>query len=180
VRFRQSRALGIPSAGRLVAGVQLPAWGRHYVTWDPILRRSPSRGWRRHGTDDLVRLLLRIQRSYGAANPDVRPLLIGDLSRPQGGDFGRRYGIIGHSTHQNGLDADIYYPRRDRRLIVPESVDKVDLRLAQRLVDIVVALGAQTVLIGPGTGLKGPPGVVEPYPGHDNHLHLRIANPEGG
>jgi len=160
-----------------VAGVQLPATGAHYVTWDPILRRSPSRGWRRHGTDNLVRLLLAVQRRYGDSEPGARPLLIGDLSRPRGGDFGTRYGIIGHSTHQNGLDADIYYPRRDRRLTVPETVGKVDLRLSQRLLDLLVAAGAQTVLVGPNTGLKGPAGVVKPYPNHDNHMHVRIANP---
>ena len=94
-------------------------------------------------------------------------MLVGELSRPRGGDFGP----------QNGLDADVYYPRRDRRQAVPRTVAQVDRRLAQRLVDLFVAAGAQTVLVGPNVGLRGPPGVVKPFVGHDNHLHVRIANP---
>jgi murein endopeptidase len=177
VRYRDSVAVGAPSAGRLVRGVRLPAAGRHFETWDPILRRSPNRGWRRNGTDDLVRLLLRVARRYAAAEPDAPPMLIGDLSRPRGGDFGVRYGIVGHSTHQNGLDADVYYPRLDRRRRVPGAPAQVDQRLSQRLVDLFVAAGAQTILVGPNLSLTGPRAVVKPFPNHDNHLHVRIANP---
>ena len=50
------------------------------------------------------------------------PMLVGDLSRPRGGEFGRRFGALGHSSHQNGLDADVYYPRRDRRPAPPRTV----------------------------------------------------------
>jgi murein endopeptidase len=177
VRYRDSRAIGAPHAGSLVNGTRLPARGRHFATWDPILRRSPNRRWRRHGTDDLVRLLIGVQRAYSRREPGELPMLIGDLSRPQGGDFGIRYGIVGHSTHQNGLDADVYYPRKDRRLRVPRTVAQVDRRLAQRLVDLFVAAGAEKVLVGPNLALTGPSGVVVPYPNHDNHLHVRIRNP---
>ncbi len=38
---------------------------------------------------------------------------IGDLSRPNGGVFDERFGGRGHASHQNGLDVDVYYPRRD-------------------------------------------------------------------
>lgn len=41
-----------------------------------------------------------------------------------------------------------------------------------------MAAGAQTVLVGPNVALRGPPGVVKPFPSHDNHLHVRIRNPE--
>ena len=177
VRYRDSRAIGLPHAGSLVDGTRLPARGRHFATWDPILRRSPNRLWRRYGTDDLVRLLIGVQRAYARREPGELPMLIGDLSRPQGGDFGIKYGIVGHSTHQNGLDADVYYPRTDRRLSVPRTVAKVDRRLAQRLVDLFVAAGAEKVLVGPNLGLRGPSAVVVPYPNHDNHLHVRIPNP---
>ena len=50
--------------------------------------------------------------------------------------------------------------------------------MAQRLVDLFVAAGAKTVLVGPNLPLKGPRDVVKPWPNHDNHLHVRIANPE--
>lgn len=47
LRWRRSAAVGLPHAGRPEAGVALPAEGRHFATWDPVLRRSPNRGWRR-------------------------------------------------------------------------------------------------------------------------------------
>jgi hypothetical protein len=174
IRWRRSEALGLPQAGRLVRGVQLPAEGAHFFTWDPIRRRSPNRAWRRWGTDDLVRTTLRVVRAYAAAHPSAPRVGIGDLSRPHGGDFGAAFGAIGHATHQNGLDVDVYYPLRSGAERAPLSVDEVDLGLAQDLVDRFVRAGAVKVYVGPNTGLTGPPGVVEAIPLHDNHLHARV------
>ncbi|MCA1675531.1 MAG: penicillin-insensitive murein endopeptidase [Actinobacteria bacterium] len=178
VRRRPSRALGLPSAGALVRGVLLPARGRHFATWDPVLRRSPNRPWRRFGTDALIRVVLGIARDYSAAHPRALPALVGDLSRPRGGDFGRRFGPIGHSTHQNGLDVDVYYPRLDRLPRPPTIPAQVDRALAQDLVDLFVRAGATLVLVGPNVRLSGPENVVKPFPNHDNHLHVRIPNPD--
>jgi len=174
VRWRVSQALGSPSAGRLVAGVRLPAEGPHHFTWDPLEHRSPSPGWRRVGTDGLVRLTLRVIREYAADHPNAPRVGIGDLSRPRGGDFGPRFGGPGHVSHQNGLDVDIYYPRKDRRERPPLRASQADLRLTQDLVDRFVAAGAQAVFVGPHTGLVGPAGVVRVLPHHDNHLHVRL------
>jgi hypothetical protein len=174
IGWRRSTAVGLPWAGRLLNGVRLPARGRHFRTWDPVLKRSPGRPWRRFGTDRLVRVILRAAASYRRARPTAPPVLVGDLSRPHGGDFGPHFGSIGHMTHQNGLDVDVYYPRRDRRQAAARRVDQVDLRLAQALVDHFVAAGAATVLVGPNTGLGGPPAHVKPFPNHDDHLHARI------
>ncbi len=174
IAWRNSRALGLPYAGRLVRGVRLPARGTTFVTWDPVRRRTPNRPWRRHGTDRLVRMVLRVARGYAAEHPRGPRLVIGDLSRPHGGDFGPRYGGIGHSTHQNGLDADVYLPRRDGRERAPRRVAQVDRARAQELLDRFVRAGASVVLVGPHTGLKGPAGVVKPWPNHDDHLHVRI------
>lgn len=179
VRWRASRAEGLPEAGTLVRGVRLPAIGRHFRTWDPIVKRRPSRGWRRNATRQAIRMILRVARRFAAAEPDAQPMLVGDLSRPRGGDFGPEFGFIGHATHQNGLDIDVYYPRRDRRLRPPLTVAQVDRALAQRLVTLFVEAGAQTVLVGPNVDLTGPAGVVSPFPNHDNHLHVRLADPDG-
>ena len=111
----RSIAAGVPWHGRLEHGVQLPEAGTDFITWDPILRISPNRDWRRWGTDALIVLLDRVTREFREAHPDVPPILIADLSRPQGGPFGPRYGGLGHGSHQNGLDADVMYPRRDGR-----------------------------------------------------------------
>lgn len=175
IEWRESRALGLPWAGRLVDGVRLPEAGRDFFTWDPVRKVSPSRVWRRVGTDRLLRTLLRVAGEHRAANPGSPRVAIGDLSRPRGGDFGPRYGLPGHVLHQNGLDADVYYPRRDRRERPPRRPAQIDRALAQDLVDRFVAAGAEKVFVGPRTGLAGPPAVVQPLAHHDNHLHVRLA-----
>lgn len=178
IDWKPSLALGEPHEdGRLLGGVRLPAQGRDWFTWDPVRRRSPNRGWRRWGTDRLLRVLLRVGRRYRTANPGAPRLAIGDLSRPHGGDFGPRFGGIGHASHQNGLDADIYYPRLDRGERAPRRVSQIDLELSQDLVRRFVAAGAEFVFVGPATGLRGPRSVVQAIDHHDDHLHVRLRNP---
>jgi murein endopeptidase len=171
---RPSHAIGKPYAGRLVDGVQLPPEGAEFFTWDPILKRSPNRDWRRWGTDRLLDTLATVLTDYRALHPGAPRVGIGDLSRPGGGNFGRRFGAPGHASHQNGLDVDVYYPRKDgleRRPFTPRLVDH---GLAQDLVDLFVLHGAQFVFVGPRLGLHGPRRVVQPLVLHDDHLHVRI------
>jgi hypothetical protein len=175
VASRPSRALGLPWRGRLGAAVQLTAGGPDHFTWDPVIKRSPNRPWRRWGTARLLRTVYRVLGDHRRANPGAPRLGIGDLSRPHGGDFGPQFGGIGHASHQNGLDVDIYYPRRDRRERAPARVAQIDRRLAQDLVDRFVEAGAVKVFVGPNTGLRGPPGIVQPLVHHDNHIHVRLA-----
>ncbi len=172
-----SIAVGEPWHGRLVDGVQLPEAGVGFLTWDFPLKRIPNRCWRRWGTDVLVATIERVLGEYAAAHPDALPVLVGDLSRPHGGVFDKRYGGLGHSSHQNGLDADIFYPRNDHVERAPFRPDEVDRPLAQDLVDRFVAAGAQRIFVGPHVGLHGPPKVVEVLAHHDDHLHVRIPNP---
>jgi murein endopeptidase len=180
VRWRRSRAVGRPDLGRLAGGVQLPAEGAHFVTVDPVRRTSPNPGWRRWGTNRVVRVLLRVAAEHAAAHPGAPRLVVGDLSRPHGGRFGPEYGGDGHRSHQNGLDADVYYPRRDGRETVPGKVAQVDRRLAQELVDRFVRAGAEYVFVGPRTRLRGPAKVVLVLGNHDDHLHVRLRPAAGG
>jgi murein endopeptidase len=174
VQWHDSAPIGTHSAGRLEHGVRLPAAGRTFFTWDPVLRRSPNRAWRRWGTDRLVRVLLGVARDHRAAHPRAPRMAIGDLSRPHGGDFGPQFGYIGHVSHQNGLDADVYYPRADRRERAPKGASEIDVALSQELVDRFLAAGAEVIYVGPNTALRGPPGRVVPLANHDNHLHVRL------
>jgi murein endopeptidase len=174
IRWRRSTALGTHAGGRLVNGVRLPAERTTFFTWDPVLRRSPNRPWRRWGTDRLVRMVLRVARDFRAAHPDAPRMAVGDLSRPRGGDFGPQFGYIGHASHQNGLDVDIYYPRADGRERAPRFASQIDRELSQELVNRFLALGAQVIFVGPNTGLTGPSGRVQPLVNHDNHLHVRL------
>ncbi len=174
VRWRDSIALGKPWAGRLVRGVRLPPEGRDFFTWDPVRKRSPNRWWRRWGTSRLIRVLLRVLREHRAVHPFAPRLGVGDLSRPHGGNFGPRFGGIGHASHQNGLDVDIFYPRLDGLERQAYRVRQIDLQLAQDLVDRFAEAGAEWVFVGPHTSLTGPRKRVAPLVNHDDHLHVRI------
>ena len=174
VHWHDSTALGSHTAGALVEGVRLPAAGRTFYTWDPVLRRSPNRPWRRWGTDRLVRVVLGVARDFHAAHPRAPRMAVGDLSRPRGGDFGPRFGYVGHASHQNGLDVDVYYPRADGRERAPRDASEVDRVLSQELVNRFLAVGAEVIFVGPNTGLTGPPGRVQSLDHHDNHLHVRL------
>jgi len=169
-----SIAWGAPWCGRLFRGRLLPHEGAHHFTWDGPLRRSPNRYWRRYGTDRLLRTLTGVVYSYALAHPGLARIGIGDLSLPSGGAFGDDYGGLGHNSHQNGLDADVLYPRRDRAETRPLRIFDVDRARAQDLVDRFVAAGAQYVFVGQSLGLRGPPRIVRAIPFHDDHLHVRI------
>jgi murein endopeptidase len=169
-----SRAVGRPWDGRIVHARQLPAVGPGYETWDPIRKRVGNRGWRRWGTDRLLRTVGGVTAAYARRHPNAAPILVGDLSRPHGGDFGKRFGGLGHVSHQNGLDADVYYPRRDGRLRRAARPSQVDRAAAQDLVDAFVREGAEYVFVGPSLGLRGPRKVVVALAHHDDHLHVRL------
>jgi murein endopeptidase len=180
IHWRRSRALGLPFAGRLVRGVRLPPEGRDFFTWDPVRKRSPNRWWRRYGHDRLIRTLVRVLRAFRADNPGAPRIGVGDISRPRGGDFGPRFGSIGHGSHQNGLDVDVYYPRLDGRERRAATVSKIDLDLAAELLDDFVHTGARYVFVGPATGLAGQHRIVEVLAHHDDHMHVRLRPRPGG
>jgi murein endopeptidase len=169
-----SHPVGKPWHGRLACGVQLPEGTSYFTTWDNALQVPLNRAWRRWGTGKLVMTVETIAADYQARYG--QRLVIGDLSRPRGGAFGRRYGGTGHASHQNGLDADIYYPRRDRAELPPFTVRDIDRARAQWLVNRV-ALDAQLAFIGPHTKLRRPSRNVEYLGSHDNHVHIRIPWP---
>ena len=174
IAWRHSRALGKPWAGRLVDGVQLPAEGRDFWTYDWGLRASPNRPWRRWGTDRLVQTVLDVVGAYRAAHPEAPRVGIADLSRRHGGWFGKNFGGLGHSSHQNGLDVDVLYPRLDgleQRAWSPQLVDEW---LSQELLDRFVAAGVVAVYTGPRLHLRGPGKVVVKLAHHDDHMHVRI------
>jgi murein endopeptidase len=174
-----SRALGEPWHGRLLNGVELPEVGGDWLTWDPVLKQIPNRPERRWGTAKLIATITRVLAAWHLAHPTMPQVLIGDLSRPHGGVFDQRYGGLGHASHQNGIDADIYYPRADHRLLAAYKPDLIDHALAQDLVDRFVAAGAQFVFIGTRTHLRGPRKVVEVIAHHNDHMHVRILPPRG-
>ncbi len=113
--------------------------------------------------------------AYRATNPGAPRVGIADLSRIHGGRFGANFGGLGHASHQNGLDADVLYPRKDGTEARATKPSEVDQERAQKLLDLFVQAGAVKVFVGPHLHLKGPKNVVVPLIYHDDHMHVRIS-----
>ncbi len=115
---------------------------------------------------------------YHLRHPDAARVGVADLSLRRGGPFGKGYGGEGHASHQNGLDADVPYPRLDGCECAPLDAQDVDPVLAQELVSAFVRAGARYVFVSPvlyRRGLiHGPRRIVVPLASHDDHLHVRI------
>jgi len=171
VEWHRATSVGLPYGGHLVGGTQFPVAGGDWVTWNPATDSVPNEPHRLYGNERTVRTLISVIGAYRASHPDAPRVVVGDLSFRDGGRMDQ------HVSHQNGLDVDVYYPRRDRHLSAPIATSQVDHALAQDLLDRFVAAGAQVIFVGFGTGLRGPSGVVVPYPNHENHMHVRFADP---
>jgi hypothetical protein len=176
VEWRDSRALGTPNGGSLQNAVRLPDAAPGYYTYDPATQRPPGGADRTWGTSLLVREVLDLGGWWARTHPVQPRLGIGDLSRQSGGPFTGP--VVGHASHQNGLDVDIRLVRRDGAE-AGAGPDTYDRALTQAVVDRLVARGASLVLIGPSLDLHGPAGVVVRWPNHDDHLHVRFPDPDG-
>ena len=171
VDWHHATSAGLPFSGSLSDGTQLPVEGVDWVTWNPVTDSIPNRPHRLYGNERTIRTLLSVIAAYRRAHADAPRVVVGDISFRDGGQ------MDGHVSHQNGLDVDVYYPRRDRHLSAPIATSQIEHELAQDLVDRFVAVGAQFVFVGYSTGLLGPSGVVVPYPNHENHMHVRFPAP---
>ena len=171
VEWRRATSVGLPYDGRLVNGTQLPRDGADWVTWNPTTDSVPNEPGRLYGHERTIRTIISVLAAYRAAHPAAPRVVVGDISFRHGRTMEQ------HVSHQNGLDVDVYYPRLDRRLRAPLSPSQIDRRLAQDLLDRFVAAGAKIVFVGYSTDLRGPDGVVVPYPRHENHMHVRFPAP---
>ena len=152
-------------------GTQLPVHGPDWVTWNPITDSFPNLPKRLYGNEHTIRAILSVTRAYRAKHPHAPRVVIGDISREGGG------WMDGHVSHQNGLDVDVYFPRHDRKLRAPTTHGQIDHRLAQDLLDRFLAADPEAIFVGSSTGLRGPAGVVIPWPGHEYHMHVRFPPP---
>jgi penicillin-insensitive murein endopeptidase len=103
-----SRSIGSYARGCLAGGVALPTTGENWQ----VMRPSRNRNW---GNPRLIDYLERF--AGDARTHDGWPgLLVGDLSQPRGGPM-----LSGHSSHQIGLDVDIWLtPMPDHTLTSEE------------------------------------------------------------
>ena len=171
IDWHRATSVGLPYAGHLVGGTQLPVTGQDWVTWNPVTDSVPNLGYRLYGNEHTIRTIISVFAAYREAHPRAPKLVVGDISFRNGGTMDE------HASHQNGLDVDIYYPRLDRHLSAPIATSQIDHHLAQDLLDRFVAAGAQMIFVGYSAGLHGPSDVVIPYPNHENHMHVRFPPP---
>lgn len=187
----KAETIGFYSAGCLQGGQTLPLTGPGFQVMRVIRNRY-------HGHPNLIRFIQQLGRY--AATQQAR-LLIGDLSQPRGGPMS-----YGHSSHQTGLDADIWLQHiaANQQLPVKETetrpfVSVVDVPggriLPERwsgLYRNILQIAAESpeverVFVNPvikQTLCRNPDNhswlrKIRPWWGHDAHIHIRLACPTG-
>lgn len=141
-----------------------PATGPDHFAWNFREQRIGGSDRTRWGDCRVVRAVLHGLALYRDRNPGAPLVAVGDMGLRHGGP------IDGHSTHQNGRQIDLYYPRRDGRRREPHTVAQVDMGLARRLAGAMLDAGAYRVLVGPHIRIRTSPRVVR-WPNHDDHVH---------
>jgi penicillin-insensitive murein endopeptidase len=185
-----ARSIGAYNGGCLEGGVALPLAG---PAWQ-VMRVSRDRYW---GNPNLVAFVERLAEK--AKKVGWNGLLIGDMSQPRGGPM-----LNGHSSHQIGLDVDIWFtPMPAHELSREEREFEMALKMVaenRRDVDSATWTHERTELVR--TAAQDPavtrifvnPAIkkamcreaasdrswlskVRPWWGHDEHFHVRIACP---
>jgi uncharacterized protein YgiM (DUF1202 family) len=134
--------------------IQLPASGAGFYSYS-----VPGDRWGRPA------LVYALERAGLRLRDRGRPRFgVGDLSLRNGGD------IAGHSSHERGEDVDIL-PMRKRG---EGSVTRFQSAYSRpRTADLIREIRSQVpteLVLFNDSGIRG----VQPWPGHDNHFHLRI------
>jgi penicillin-insensitive murein endopeptidase len=186
------RAVGSYAAGCVQGAVSLPAEGPGFQT----MRRSRHRFF---GHPVLIRYLEEL--GAAAAQQGLGVLSIGDLGQARGGPMPN-----GHRSHQNGLDADVWFwlPRgrmvlrvaeRDTieapAMLTPDGRSLDERQWSYRQADVLrLAVGFDVVariFVNPVIKkalceqFPGAPWLqkLRPWWGHDDHFHVRLRCPAG-
>ena len=180
-------SMGFYTKGCLAGAVAMPVDG---PTWQ-TMRLSRNRRW---GHPELIKTIEQL--SIKANGSGWNGLLVGDISQPRGGPM-----LTGHSSHQIGLDADIWLtPMPDKRMsyserentsaisILKSGSNFVDDRRWNRSFEKLLHHAAsfsevERVLVHPGIKKKLCETVrgdrswlskVRPVYGHNYHFHIRM------
>jgi murein endopeptidase/transposase-like protein len=182
-----AHGVGSPNQGVLVAGVQIPEGER----WE---LRFPNSAY---GTTFAVRQLLVALDEFARTSDYGRPIKLGTMSRPRGGEVG------GHQSHQTGRDLDIRLPLREtvpaglapiarrvdwtaswlliRALARTPGVQVIflDYAMQKRVHKAAKAAGASDEELGEllqwPRGSASNQALVRHEPGHAQHVHVRFA-----
>ncbi|MFN2424885.1 MAG: penicillin-insensitive murein endopeptidase, partial [Candidatus Binatia bacterium] len=179
--------------GCYTGGLQFPAAGKHWQA----MRLSRNRNW---GHPLLISFLERF--SSKAAEASGWPgILIGDMSQPRGGPM-----LTGHSSHQLGIEADIWLRPMPTRPWTNEENDEVrstDLLRADRkdvdpkvytpghfavlraaaqepeVARVFVNAAIKKALCRDAGTDRSWLRKIRPAAGHNYHFHIRLACPQG-
>ncbi|MEM7676265.1 MAG: penicillin-insensitive murein endopeptidase [Myxococcota bacterium] len=166
-----SRPGGRPASGRLTGGLNLPDRGigyLHYLGTDAV----DTDDWGALRTLSCLEAVGRILDGSG-----IR-LGVGDLSLRRGGSFPP------HTSHQNGLDIDMRYVRRDRRSVPldlridPEDYDEPATKRV--LTAFFQACAVDMIFVDIdriGFTVEGQEERIIHVNGHSNHFHVRLRGP---
>ena len=178
--------------GCLAGAQQLPETG---PTWQ-AMRLSRNRNWAHPDTIDMVRKL----SAFAATQPGWAGLYVSDMSQPRGGPM-----LTGHSSHQIGLDADIWMLPPQRLNLTRterENISSLSLRRANgayvneswtrahheilkaaasdpRTARIFVFPGAKVRMCDDEKGDRSYLRKIRPWWGHHYHFHVRLNCPAG-
>jgi penicillin-insensitive murein endopeptidase len=184
------RSIGGYADGCLAGGAVLPVDG---PAWQ-VMRLSRNRNW---GNPKLIEFLERF--AGNGKKVGWNGLLVGDMSQPRGGPM-----ITGHSSHQVGLDADIWFTpmpdhvqsREEREFnwatdVVAKTLLDVDPEVWTRTRTELIRTASQDAAVtrifvnaaikkalcreaGPDRAWLSK---VRPWYGHAEHFHVRIGCP---
>lgn len=173
------QAVGYYANGGLKNPIELPDSGLGYVRYAP----DRDRAW---GTTDMVSLIRNVGEAFFKAFPIFGPIRVGDISIREGGKVP---GSL-HASHQNGLDADLYYVKnpKTKKFDMQGTLDLFKLFVASnRVARIFVSptmkqnlcshAKAQKIITDPLTAKALH--FLAPIPRHEGHFHLRITCPQG-
>ncbi|MFB9951583.1 penicillin-insensitive murein endopeptidase [Rhizobium puerariae] len=190
----EPQPLGFYAKGCMSGAVALPTDG---PTWQ-AMRLSRNRRW---GNPEMIALLEQFSRDAARLGWGSG-ILVGDISQPRGGPM-----LSGHSSHQIGLDADVWFTPKPERTLSPQerenmpftsmldkskflTVDsskwtsthaKVVMKAASypQVERVFVNPAIKKKLCDTWTGDRSLLGKVRPIYGHDEHFHIRISCPPG-
>jgi penicillin-insensitive murein endopeptidase len=186
--------VGFYSKGRIVSATNIGLSGPGFIKL--YLKRDT--GW---GSFDLIAVLRKAIEALNAKFPNLEPVQIGDIARKTGGQ------LLGHESHQNGLDVDVRFLARNHHVQNPDSntgfdekyvrsgrvTSNFDIERNWLLIKSLVSSGRINRIFADGAikkalclNAKKTGDYVEnieslrrlqAYPAHTDHMHVRITCP---
>ena len=184
-----AHSIGFYSEGCLAGGVALPIDG---PSWQ-VMRLSRNRNW---GNPHLVEFIERFAKN--APTVGWHGLLVGDMAQPRGGPM-----LSGHTSHQVGLDVDIWFtpmpdhvqsreerefvgdqcgcvrPARRRSESLDAHIHRIIRTAAQdpAVTRVLVNAAIKKALCREAGADRDWLDKVRPWWGHDYHFHVRVGCP---